>query len=85
MDVQMPGMDGLEATASIRKLDEAVGRRSYIVAMTAHAMNSDRERCRQAGMDDYLSKPVDSTRLKKILDRVTEGNELTTRMAGENT
>ena len=89
MDVQMPGMDGLEATANIRKLDQAVGRRSYIVAMTAHAMNSDRERFKQAGMDDYLSKPIDSTRLKKILERVSavqaESNEFTTPMAGENT
>jgi CheY-like chemotaxis protein len=79
MDVQMPGMDGFEATANIRKLDEAVGRRSYIVAMTAHALNSDRERCRQAGMDDYISKPIDSTRLKKILERVPAADEKETK------
>ncbi len=78
MDVQMPGMDGFEATANIRKLDEAVGRRSYIVAMTAHALNSDRERCRQAGMDDYISKPIDSTRLKKILERLPAADEKAT-------
>ncbi len=69
MDVQMPDIDGFEATESIRKKEKESGAHMPIIAMTAHAMSGDRERCLDAGMDDYLSKPI---RGPALLDLVTK-------------
>ena len=70
MDVQMPVMDGLKATRHIRLLEESRDRRTPIVAMTANAMTGDRERCLDAGMDGYVSKPVRRAILMEEMDRV---------------
>jgi CheY-like chemotaxis protein len=66
MDCQMPEMDGYEATRRIRELDGQMSR-IPIVAMTANAMEGDRQRCLEAGMDDYVSKPIDPTEFKKAV------------------
>jgi signal transduction histidine kinase/CheY-like chemotaxis protein len=67
MDIQMPVMDGYEATREIRKQELNRQQHVHIVAMTANAMDGDRERCLAAGMDDYLSKPITSARLGEVL------------------
>ncbi len=67
MDVQMPEMDGFEATAKIRELEENTGAHTPIIAMTAHAMKGDRERCLEAGMDDYVPKPISSEALANAI------------------
>ncbi len=70
MDVQMPEIDGLEATRAIRAEESVTGRHLPIIAMTAHAMKGDRERCLAAGADDYVSKPVEIQLLFAAIDRV---------------
>jgi CheY-like chemotaxis protein len=71
MDVQMPEMDGLEATAAIRKLEAVSGAHVPIVALTAHAMKGDREICVAAGMDEYLSKPINPAQLFALIESLT--------------
>jgi CheY-like chemotaxis protein len=69
MDVQMPQMDGLEATAAIRRLEKGSRTRIPIIAMTAHAMADDRDRCLAAGMDSYVSKPIDIHTLLETIEQ----------------
>ena len=70
MDVQMPIMDGLQATAAIRRLGTPAMRSLPIIAMTAHAMPGDRDRCLAAGMTDYLAKPIDAFKLIYLVERL---------------
>jgi signal transduction histidine kinase/CheY-like chemotaxis protein len=72
MDIQMPEMDGFEATAAIREKERGTGRHQRIVAMTAHAMKGDEQRCLDAGMDGYLAKPIRGEELYALLERSGE-------------
>ncbi len=69
MDVQMPEMDGLDATRIIRNSETGTGRHIPIVALTAHALKRDEERCIEAGMDAYLTKPIRPEKLDEILQK----------------
>jgi CheY-like chemotaxis protein len=73
MDVQMPDMDGLEATAVIREQERQGGGHLTIIALTAHAMKGDQERCLASGMDAYISKPIDAQTLSSTISRVLNG------------
>jgi CheY-like chemotaxis protein len=68
MDLQMPEMDGFQATATIRLAEQRTGRHIPIIALTAHAMKEDRARCLEAGMDGYVSKPIQQDDLRKAID-----------------
>jgi signal transduction histidine kinase/ligand-binding sensor domain-containing protein/ActR/RegA family two-component response regulator len=84
MDVQMPELDGLEATAKIRQDETATGHRMPIIAMTAHALAEDRARCLTAGMDDYVSKPILPAALYDAIDRVLPRRGRQERFTGGN-
>jgi CheY-like chemotaxis protein/HPt (histidine-containing phosphotransfer) domain-containing protein len=70
MDVQMPGMDGLQATAALRRREAGTGRHVPVIALTAHAMQGDRERCIAAGMDGYVTKPISGATLARAIAAV---------------
>jgi CheY-like chemotaxis protein/anti-sigma regulatory factor (Ser/Thr protein kinase) len=74
MDVQMPEMDGLEATAAIRARERINGGHVPIIAMTAHALKGDRELCLEAGMDEYISKPINSEHLFDALEKLVQSS-----------
>lgn len=92
MDVQMPELDGLAATQRIRQRESGVGGHVPIIAMTAHAMQGDRERCLKSGMDDYVSKPIRTEKLYAALARIntprvaseSSETEATSDVPGEN-
>lgn len=84
MDVQMPVLDGFKAVAAIRDQERATGRHQLIIAMTAHAMSGDRNRCIDAGMDDYVSKPISATAVSEALSRVMNGSHVALDIAAQS-
>jgi len=85
MDVQMPEMDGFEATAAIRQEEKAMGTHIPIIAMTAHAMKGTEERCLQAGMDGYVSKPLQVGELLRVLETFAPASDITMPAAPDET
>jgi len=75
MDVQMPRLDGFRATGLIREIEQERGGHTPIIAMTAHAMRGDEELCLAAGMDSYVSKPIDFARLMERIEGITGGRQ----------
>jgi two-component system, sensor histidine kinase and response regulator len=75
MDVQMPKMDGLEATRKIRQREKTTAGHVPILALTAHALKGDQERCLAAGMDGYLAKPISPTALQKAIAALMREHE----------
>jgi CheY-like chemotaxis protein len=76
MDGSMPEMNGLEAASAIREIEQATGRHTPIIGVTAHALKGDRERCIEAGMDDYLSKPVSPDRLAQKIETWMQADDM---------
>ena len=74
MDIQMPHMSGYEATAAIREIEKSTGRRTPIIALTAHAMRGDVESCLQAGMDDHVAKPIQANDLFRKIEKFLSGS-----------
>src|ERR671938_686744 len=74
MDIQMPEMDGFEALRLIRQQQNRTGVHVPVIAMTAHAMSGDRERCLSAGMDDYIAKPISRDEVFRVIERTAERN-----------
>jgi CheY-like chemotaxis protein len=70
MDIQMPEMDGLEATRMIREREKTTGDHVPIVALTAHALNGDMDRCLEAGMDAFISKPIDPGKIYQVIENL---------------
>jgi CheY-like chemotaxis protein len=77
MDVQMPEMDGLAATREIRRREQGTQEHLPVIAMTAHAMKGDRESCLDAGMDDYIAKPINREELQQSIERVMNARKET--------
>jgi CheY-like chemotaxis protein len=75
MDISMPEMNGLEATLEIRRREQATGRHVPVIAMTEYALLGDREKCFEAGMDDYVSKPVQPAELAAAIGRQFENSQ----------